>query len=132
MKLKLPILMEMISKNSLDNSSRQFEAYLRKEKILSFISSGEKMILDVGCGGGVMSVYLARLGHLVTSLDSSKEYVYQARELAEKYSVAVDFRIGTAEKVDFPDRSFDFVICEETLEHLEKPLDVLKKFNRLL
>ena len=131
MMINHPKLMEMVQSACRDNAARQIEIYLRKEAMLSLVS-GEKAILDVGCGRGVTSVYLAAMGHMVTGMDCSESEMDYGRKMAQRYSIKVNFKTGRIEEIEFPDESYDIIICEETLEHLENPLGALKKFRRIL
>lgn len=130
-KVKYPGLLKIINETSDACFSRQLESYLRKEVILSFIS-GEKNILDVGCGWGTLSNYLTECGCAMTAIDKNSEHIKRAEELAERYAVKIAFKTCDAEKLDFPDSSFDLVIWEEMLEHLEEPSAALKEGMRVL
>jgi 2-polyprenyl-6-hydroxyphenyl methylase / 3-demethylubiquinone-9 3-methyltransferase len=74
--------------------------------------------LDLGCGGGLASVPLARLGARVTGLDASGEAVGAARAYAEQAGIAVDFKVGTAEALAAEGAAFDLVVALEIIEHV--------------
>ena len=65
--------------------------------------------LDVGCGEGADSIWLARRGWTVTAIDISDIAVRRAREAAERAEVAVDWVRGDALQSPFPARSFDLL-----------------------
>lgn len=130
-KVKYTGLLKIIKEASSADSSRQLENYLRKEVMLSFFSA-EKNILDVGCGWGMLSSYLAECGSSVAAIDNDPECIRHTDELARRHAVKVACKIGDAQKLDFPDASFDLIIWEETLEHLEEPLAALKEGMRVL
>ena len=70
-------------------------------------------VLDVASGKGESAIFLAQtFGCEVTGLDFGSENVRQATARAEAAPALVSFREGDAEKIDFPDSSFDAVICE--------------------
>jgi len=75
-------------------------------------------ILDVGCGGGLVSEPLARLGASVTGIDPTTDAIAVARRHAEAQSLAIDYRAGTAEDLLAAGENFDAVVCLEVVEHV--------------
>ena len=76
-------------------------------------------ILDIGCGGGLVSVPLTRLGARVTGLDASQEAIAAARLYAEEAGLAIEYRAGTVEALadELADK-FDLVLALEIVEHV--------------
>ncbi len=75
-------------------------------------------ILDVGCGGGILSEPLARLGADVVGIDPAPENAATARVHAEKNGLNIDYRAATAEKLADDGEQFDIVLAMEVLEHV--------------
>jgi 2-polyprenyl-6-hydroxyphenyl methylase / 3-demethylubiquinone-9 3-methyltransferase len=75
-------------------------------------------IVDVGCGGGVLSEPLARLGATVTGLDPAPTNIRVARAHAEAEGVSVDYRAETIEAVIDRGERFDIVLAMEVVEHV--------------
>jgi 2-polyprenyl-6-hydroxyphenyl methylase/3-demethylubiquinone-9 3-methyltransferase len=75
-------------------------------------------IVDVGCGGGVLSVPLARLGATVTGLDPATTNIEVARLQAEGFGLEIDFRCGTLEETVAAGETFDVVLAMEVVEHV--------------
>jgi 2-polyprenyl-6-hydroxyphenyl methylase / 3-demethylubiquinone-9 3-methyltransferase len=73
-------------------------------------------VLDVGCGGGLVSEPLARMGAAVTGLDAEAETVRIAAAHAAAEGVAIDYRAGRVE--DLPHRQYDAVVAMEVVEHV--------------
>lgn len=90
-------------------------------------------VLEVGAGSGSLAIRLAKAGFGVTAVDVSGEALRQARERSEREGVSILWREGFAEKLPFPDKSFDYVTCCHTLEHvrdLEAATSELKRVAR--
>ncbi len=66
--------------------------------------------LDLGCGSGAHSIYLAQHGFSVVGVDFSPKAIELARAKAKRAGVSVDFRIGDVTRLDFLKEPFDLVI----------------------
>ena len=77
-----------------------------------------KTALDVGCGAGLLTEPLARLGAKVTGIDASPEVIAAARDHARAVALDVDYRIGEVEELK---GQFDLVTCMEVIEHVADP-----------
>ncbi|MCE4225527.1 bifunctional 2-polyprenyl-6-hydroxyphenol methylase/3-demethylubiquinol 3-O-methyltransferase UbiG [Methylobacterium sp. C25] len=75
-------------------------------------------LVDVGCGGGVLSEPLARLGASVIGLDPAEKNVAVARAHAEAEGVKADYRAETIEAVVERGERFDIVLAMEVVEHV--------------
>ncbi|MBI5164392.1 MAG: bifunctional 2-polyprenyl-6-hydroxyphenol methylase/3-demethylubiquinol 3-O-methyltransferase UbiG [Magnetospirillum sp.] len=76
-------------------------------------------LLDVGCGGGLLSEPLAQMGFAVTGLDAGDKNIAVARLHAQQSGLAVDYRIGGPEDIDAA--TFDVVLAMEVIEHVPEP-----------
>jgi 2-polyprenyl-6-hydroxyphenyl methylase / 3-demethylubiquinone-9 3-methyltransferase len=74
--------------------------------------------LDVGCGGGIVSEPLARLGAKVTGIDPAEENIEAALLHAEKNGLPIYYRATTVEALAETDAAFDVVIASEVVEHV--------------
>lgn len=75
-------------------------------------------LLDVGCGGGVLSEPMARLGAGVTGLDPAPTNIAVARLHAERSGLAIDYRQETVEALAARGEAFDVVLAMEVVEHV--------------
>lgn len=106
-------------------------------KRLQYISKvlGEKLpagsvVLDVGCGNGVISRKLGTLGFHVKGVDISERAIEKAKALNQ--SPNVNFEVKSAEQIVADGQRYHAVICSEVLEHLNRPQDLLKVVRQLL
>jgi 2-polyprenyl-6-hydroxyphenyl methylase/3-demethylubiquinone-9 3-methyltransferase len=90
-------------------------------------------VLDVGCGGGILSEALAREGARVLGIDLAPAALEVAELHALEQGVAVDYRRLTAEDLaaEMP-AAFDVVTCMEMLEHVPDPASVLRALATLV
>lgn len=91
-----------------------------------------KKILDVGCGGGLLSEALAQEGATVIAIDSSAAAIEDAQRHAAGQNLALDYQIADATRLPLADASFDVVMASEVLEHLEDVQTVLAEVSRVL
>lgn len=96
-----------------DTACRHFGRNPRAERPLDGLAA-----LDIGCGGGVLSEPLARLGANVVGIDPAPTNIQVARRHAAAAGVPVDYRAGTAEEHLGPDERFDLVMAMEVVEHV--------------
>jgi len=79
---------------------------------------GGLRILDIGCGGGLISEPLARLGATVTGLDAAEANIEVARAHARGADLTIDYRQASAEELAAAGKRFDAVLALEVVEHV--------------
>lgn len=90
-------------------------------------------VLDVGCGGGLLSEALTRLGAQVTGLDAAERPLAVARLHQTESGLDIDYRQGTAEALaDERPAAFDVVCCLEMLEHVPDPASTVQACGALV
>ena len=93
-------------------------AETQEQQIAAFLAPVEgRRVLDVGTGTGRAAIALARAGAVVTGVDASREMLAVAERRAREEGVDVTFAPGDAHRLEFPDRSFDAVVCLRVLMH---------------
>ena len=78
-------------------------------------------VLDVGCGAGLLSEPLARLGGSVTGLDPAVRNIEAARSHADEGGLSIDYRTDPVETVAAGRERFDLVVAMEVVEHVADP-----------
>ncbi len=75
-------------------------------------------VLDIGCGGGLLSEPMSRLGAKVTGVDADAGGIAAAERHAREMGLQIDYRTGAAEELVAENRQFDAVIASEVIEHV--------------
>ena len=108
-----------------------------KEKIMNHFRINLKSLplrnielLDIGCGGGLLTEPMSRLGASVTGIDASKKNIDVARYHAKKSNLKIKYLCSSPEKVYF-NKKFDVVLNMEIVEHVNN-LDLFLKKSSLL
>ncbi|SIS52178.1 3-demethylubiquinone-9 3-methyltransferase [Roseivivax lentus] len=83
-------------------------------------------VLDIGCGGGLLSEPMARLGAEVTGIDAGGENIPVARAHAEAQGLEIDYRHTSAEALVNEGAVFDVVMSLEVIEHVSDPAAFLQ------
>jgi 2-polyprenyl-6-hydroxyphenyl methylase/3-demethylubiquinone-9 3-methyltransferase len=88
-------------------------------------------ILDIGCGGGLLSEPITRLGAKVTAIDASKKNIQVAKFHAKKNSLKINYLCSSPEKLNL-NKKFDVVLNMEIVEHVENLNFFIKRSSNLL
>jgi len=91
-----------------------------------------KVVVDVGCGGGLLAEEIARLGAAVIGVDPSASSIETARAHAAQAGLVIDYRIGAGEHLPVDDASADVVYCVDVLEHVADLDAVIAETARVL
>lgn len=105
------------------------------EVVEGFKKEGIKKVLDLGCGAGRHSIYLAENGFDVSGFDASPEGVKITEERLKKEGFEGDFRVGDIyDKLPYPDGTFDAIVSTQVLNHgtIENIRNLIKEIERIL
>jgi len=88
-------------------------------------------ILDIGCGGGLLSEPMSRLGANVTAIDASKKNIEVAKFHAKKNNLKINYLCSSPEKLNIK-KKFDVILNMEIIEHVDDISFFIKKSSNLL
>jgi len=99
---------------------------LRTQFIMEKLTTPNPKMLDVGCGGGILSEALVKAGAQVTGIDLSNDSIEAAKHHAQQNGLNIDYQYISAEELAQKQAgSFDAVTCMEMLEHVPEPQKVM-------
>ncbi|MCP4626793.1 MAG: bifunctional 2-polyprenyl-6-hydroxyphenol methylase/3-demethylubiquinol 3-O-methyltransferase UbiG [bacterium] len=106
---------------------------LRVDYINTRVPLANKNVLDVACGGGILSEAMAALGAVVAGIDASPAPLAVAKMHLKESGLEVDYQLATAENFATEHfERFDVVTCLELLEHVPDPASVVSACYRLV
>jgi 2-polyprenyl-6-hydroxyphenyl methylase/3-demethylubiquinone-9 3-methyltransferase len=89
-------------------------------------------VLEVGCGGGILSEEIARMGFITSGIDPSESSLNVAKKHSKENNLKIKYEIGTGENLPFQNDTFDVVLCCDVLEHVHDLPKVIFEISRVL
>ncbi|MFY1706992.1 bifunctional 2-polyprenyl-6-hydroxyphenol methylase/3-demethylubiquinol 3-O-methyltransferase UbiG [Tritonibacter scottomollicae] len=123
--------LHMLNPCRLDYITRQIAGEFERDLTSDAPFAGLR-ILDIGCGGGLLSEPMARLGADVVGADAAEGNLPVARIHAEQSGLEIDYRHTTAEALAEAGEAFDVILNMEVVEHVADPLSYLTATQQLL
>ena len=103
---------------------------LRLEYISSRLEIKNKKILDIGCGGGILSEELSKMGAKVTGIDSSKKSINIAKKHAKEQGLEIEYINGSILDASSLG-NYNCVVCFEMIEHIHEPKKLIEKIGTI-
>jgi len=91
-----------------------------------------KYALEVGCGGGLLSEEIAKMGFITMGIDPSEQSINNAVAHATESGLLIQYGKGTGESLPLPNKSFEVVFCCDVLEHVRDLPLVISEISRVL
>ncbi|MFA5581100.1 MAG: bifunctional 2-polyprenyl-6-hydroxyphenol methylase/3-demethylubiquinol 3-O-methyltransferase UbiG [Paracoccaceae bacterium] len=123
--------LHMLNPCRLDYINAQIAAEFDRDLTVARPFAGLRL-LDIGCGGGLLSEPMARLGAEVVGADAAGGNIPVAQLHAEQAGLAIDYRHTTAEALADAGEQFDIVLNMEVIEHVADPQAFMVTCQRLL
>ncbi len=106
---------------------------IRLNYIKQKVTLAGKSVLDIGCGGGILSESMAKLGANVTGIDMSEAALNVAKLHQHESGTAINYQLLTAEELaEQNPGQYDVVTCLEMLEHVPDPLSIVAAAAKLI
>lgn len=103
-----------------------------RDLLARWLPQTPKLILDIGCGTGSLSVIMTEFGHEVTGIDFSPAMIAQAEAKASIAGQQITFQIMDAAYPQFAPQRFDVIVCRHVLWALPQPDQVVERWINLL
>ncbi|MBI2577581.1 MAG: methyltransferase domain-containing protein, partial [Candidatus Wildermuthbacteria bacterium] len=91
-----------------------------------------KPVLDIGCGGGILSGFLSRKGYDIIGVDLSEGAIKIAIEHARESGLKSAYQVGSVYDLKYPNGYFSAVVCSDFLEHIEDLNKALSEISRVM
>ena len=118
-----PVRLSYIRSRVIDHFARDTDTLKPLEKL---------SVLDVGCGGGILSEPLARMGGKVTGIDVTEKLIQVAQLHAQQSGLDITYQHASAETLVDKKKKYDVVICSEVIEHVPDPQALVDTLAQLV
>jgi 2-polyprenyl-6-hydroxyphenyl methylase/3-demethylubiquinone-9 3-methyltransferase len=93
---------------------------------------GSRILLDIGCGGGLLSEEFRKMGCQVHGIDLSANSIIVAQEHARKQGLKINYQVASGTQLAFAECTLDIVACCDVLEHITDWETVIAETSRIL
>ena len=108
-------------------------SYAKKiiEQVIN-IEPGKMHVLEVGCGGGILTEEIAKFGFNTTGIDPSISSLNTAIQHSKEANLEINYEMASGENLPFQPGSYDVVLCCDVLEHVQDLPAVISEISRVL
>jgi ubiquinone/menaquinone biosynthesis C-methylase UbiE len=133
-KAQVEALFDSLALEYLRERERQFSFLSQKRIAIEFLGGARGRLLELGCGPAPMMPELLAMGYEVHGIDMSSEMIRRARQRMAGHPLEkrCKFSVGDAEQLEFPQASYDAVLCMGVLEYLPRYARALAEVGRVL
>jgi 2-polyprenyl-6-hydroxyphenyl methylase/3-demethylubiquinone-9 3-methyltransferase len=121
----LNLIRTLLNPLRVDYANKIIEQIIKKDP-------AKTSVLEVGCGGGILSEEIAGLGFITTGIDPSESSLRTAAEHSVANKLLIKYVNGYGEDLPFGAASFDVVLCCDVLEHVRDLPKVISEISRVL
>lgn len=104
----------------------------RLEFILKFTQNTSSSVLDIGCGGGIFSESIAKLGFNVTGIDVAPSLIEVAKLHLHESNLSIDYLCEDVKTFSLRGKKFDVITCLDMLEHVDDPQEIISYASSML
>lgn len=108
------------------------KSYIKSIVDKHFDSSKDLKLLDVGCGGGLVSVQMEQLGFNVTAIDANSYNIEAAKSYADRNNLDINYINVTVEEHIGSEEKYDIIVCLEVIEHVANSKEFVDNISKLL
>jgi ubiquinone/menaquinone biosynthesis C-methylase UbiE len=101
-------------------------------RLIDYARLRGKRALEIGCGAGAITAQLAKIGAVVTAIDLTPHAIALTRRRFELFGLSGDIRQMDAERLEFPDETFDFVWSWGVIHHSANTENIIGEIHRVL
>lgn len=106
--------------------------YITSKLRHNFNNQKDLTILDIGCGGGLVTAALGQAGWCVTGIDASSANISAAQQHATENGIQTEYLCATVEELVKENKTYDIILCLEVVEHVANISEFISNISKLL
>lgn len=121
-----------IESENFSNTSKRYVLKDLLQEHMPNIEGRNLRVLDIGYGSEHLAVFMASLGHNITSIDCSEGILNKSRKGAREYAKLIKFKVMDAQSLQFKDNTFDLIVSKNLMGSIQYPEIAYKEWYRVL